>query len=138
MGPSEAEAYGAGLEHAKKTGGKSRFIVEVDTPNNGLVAEDTTVAPIKDETGMTRCYVASGFSITETIRAQSTSRKVASYQDAATADITKKLRDGLEKGLLQFTFASKPHDEDTAKAAAAYKQIGETLEHAVTFINPLC
>jgi len=61
--------------------------------------------------------------------------KISTYQDNEAGDIAKNLQDKLDKGILQFAYETKIYDEDTAEAAASYKKIGDTMEHAVTFIK---
>jgi methyl-accepting chemotaxis protein len=135
MEAAPAKSYGDGLDHVKRTGDKSRFMLEIDTPGSGLVVEDTTIVGIKDEKAAVNCYLIAGFDVTETTLAHSTAKKVSSYQDNATFGITKELSDGFGKGILQFTFEPKPHDEDTAESAVSYKKISDTLKNAIAFIK---
>ena len=69
------------------------------------------------------------------LQAKELSEKINTYQNTEANDIVKHLNEGLSKGILQFDFSIEKSDEDTAQAAIAYKQIGDTMSHAVTFIK---
>ena len=69
------------------------------------------------------------------VQARKRSEKINEYQAYEAGDIAEHLREGLSKGILNFDFTPNPHDDDTAESAAAYKQIGDTMSHAVSFIK---
>ena len=135
MGPSEAKIYGAGLDHVRKTGEPSQFIIEIDTPGSGIVVEDTTVTAVKDEFQTTQGYVCAGFDITEAKQAQKIAKKISDYQRTTTEGIIKELSDGFGKGILQFTFEPGEHDEDAEDSATSFKQINNTLKTVIAFIK---
>ena len=115
------------------TAGKEVYFQQsVTAPTGELLIEDYFIYPIKNPQNQVVAVTVVNFDISDTINK---TKKVSDYQDYEAADIAKKLREGLGKGILDFTFAPEPHDEDTATAAAAYKQIGDTLSQAVSVIK---
>ena len=115
-----------------KTGKADKFLSVTTNTEGQEFIEEYEVTPITDNYGnviaaMMVCFDASS--------AVGKAKKISAYQDFEAHDITQKLRDGLSKGLLKFEFTPAPHDEDTANAAAAYRQIGETLQQAISFIR---
>ncbi|MCL2189405.1 MAG: methyl-accepting chemotaxis protein [Defluviitaleaceae bacterium] len=114
------------------TGSEVYFQQSVTSPSGDLLIEDYFIYPIKNTQGQVVAVTVVNFDISATI---AKTKKVSDYQNFEAADIANKLREGLSKGILDFTFAPEPHDEDTAAAAAAYKQIGDTLSHAISVIK---
>jgi len=102
------------------------------SPKGEELVEEFYFSPVLNDEGKAIAAMLVNFDLTPFLEK---GKKVNAYQDFEARDITQKLRDGLAKGLLQFSFTPEPFDEDTAQAAAAYKYIGEMLEHAVTFIK---
>ena len=68
-------------------------------------------------------------------QARELSENANKYQQLEANNIIKGLNDGVAQGFLAFNYQLQPHGEDTAQAAAAYKLIGDTMRHAVAFIN---
>ena len=110
------------------------YPVEVMLPNGRTYATHSIV-PIKNNKGKVTAYMNFAFDTTEVVLAQQRSDRVSTYQENEASDITKSLRDGLAKGLLQFNYRPESPDKDTASAAAAYKKISDTIDHAITFIK---
>jgi len=117
--------------HTLRTGENTQFQLIIPSPA-GELTEEYIFAPVRNASGEVFAAMLVNFDMTEIL---ATGKKINAYQDYEAKDITKHLKEGLTQGKLQFTFAPEPHDEDTAFAAAAYKQIGETLEYAVAFIK---
>jgi len=61
-------------------------------------------------------------------------KKISAYQNYESADIAKKLQEGLGKGFMKFEYEPEPCDEDTAESFASYKKISDTLKSAIEFI----
>ena len=102
------------------------------SPKGEELVEEFFFSPVLNADGKAVAAMLVNFDLTSNLEK---GKKINAYQDFEARDITVKLRDGLAKGLLRFSFTPEPYDEDTARAAAAYKQIGETLEYAITFIK---
>ena len=101
---------------------------------NELFDVTYTCVPFKYD-GEVACALVLLTNTTHVMDMQRRSAKVSAYQDFEATDIAEKLRDGLSQGILQFNYATEQHDEDTISAATAYKQIGDTVDGAVTFIK---
>ncbi|MCL2388029.1 MAG: methyl-accepting chemotaxis protein [Defluviitaleaceae bacterium] len=74
-------------------------------------------------------------SMTKTVELTTRSKKISEYQKLEADGITSSLVKGLGKGILQFEYKPNPHDEDTAEAAEAFNQIGDTLNQAIAIIT---
>jgi len=135
MSDAESEFMQSKLKQAASTGEIVRYPKKVSLPNGDLVYAENAMIPVKDNNGKIISYVNLAYNTTEMVNAQKRSEKINSYQGNEARNITKKLQNGLEKGILQFVYTPEAADNDTAKAAAAYKKIGDTMEHAVTFIK---
>jgi methyl-accepting chemotaxis protein len=90
------------------------------------------MAPVRNPKGEVFAAMLVNFDMTAVL---AKGKKINAYQDYEARDITKKLQEGLSKGLLKFEFTPEPHDEDTKASAEAYRQIGDTLQHAIEFIR---
>ena len=93
-----------------------------------------TCIPFKYD-GVVACALILLTNTTHVMDMQRRSTKVSAYQDFEATDIAEKLREGLSQGILKFKYAPEQHDKDTSVAATSYKQIGDTVEDAVTFIK---
>jgi methyl-accepting chemotaxis protein len=117
--------------HTAKTGENSQFQLTIPSPT-GELTEEYIMAPVRNPKGEVIAAMLVNFDMTAVL---AKSKKINAYQSFEAHDITTKLREGLSNGLLKFEFAPEPHDEDTAASAAAYRQIGETLQEAIRFIS---
>ena len=114
-----------------KTGKSDRFQLSIETPA-GVMTEEYLMGPSRSDKGEIVGALLINVDISETVEK---ARKLHAYQDFEAKDMADQLRAGLAQGRLEFTYRPEPHDEDTAHAAAAYAQIGETLQYAVGFIR---
>jgi len=120
------------LKHVIKTGKNVKFEQSIFTPTGEVIIEDYFISPIRDDDGNIIAAIIVNFDVSAAI---AKTKKVSDYQEYETEVITQKLREGLDKGILQFSYTPIPHDTDTVAVAAAYGKIGETMNHAVTFIK---
>jgi len=114
-----------------RTGQNMQFQISMMSPT-GRLTEEYIFAPIRNAKGEVFGAMLVNFDMSAIL---AKGEKINAYQDFEATDIRNSLINGLEQGILQFTYKPEPHDEDTAPAANAYAQIGDTLEHAVTFIS---
>jgi len=135
MPPGQSELMSSKFNEAKSTGDVVSYPIEIMLPDGNIAHAQHAILPIKDNIGNIISYVHFGFETTEMALAQQRSNKLNEYQAIEAGAITQALHDGLGKGLLKFVFTQAPQDEDTTEAAAAYKQIGDTMANAVTFIK---
>ena len=132
--PDEAAELSRNLTQAKNAG-VSRNTVKMVSPGGKVLIEEQVFLPIKSSSGEVVSYMMVGFDVSGIADAQAVAEKISAYQDFETEDITRYLRDGLAKGVLQFDYLPNAHDADTAAAAAAYNKIGDTLKESVAFIK---
>ena len=112
------------------------YPIEIPLPSSGRVAyADHSIIPIMDTGGNIIAFMNIAADVTEVKLNQKRAEKANVYQNLETENIIKHLQDGLSKGLLRFDFMPEAHDEDTAVAAAAYTQIGDTMKGAIYFIK---
>ena len=126
------------MEKLEKVASSKKFVTysrEISDTSGETFYTDNTIMPILDNSGNINTYLQFAYNVTEVVKEKNRSDKISAYQEIEAEDITKKLKEGLEQGVLKFEFEPERHDEDTAKVAYAYRQIGETLEHAVSFIK---
>ena len=123
------------LGEAALTGEPARYPIEMPLPDGSSLYAEHAMIPIKGIDDEVVAFMNLATDNTERVISQSRAEKIADYQEHETENITRKLQDGLEKGLLQFSYIPQEHDEDTARSAAAYKKIGNTLEYAISFIK---
>ena len=135
MPPNEAEALNKNLDKVRSTGESIRYQIDMISPAGDPFSAEQVIVPKKDSKGNIATYLILGYTITDLVQAQKRAEKINNYQDVEASNITKHLHEGLSKGLLHFDYTAKESDADTAKAAKAYTQIGETMEHAVVFIK---
>jgi len=114
-----------------RTGEKTQFQVTIPSPTGDLT-EEYIFEPVKNNKGEIFAAMLVNFDMSEVL---AKGKKVNAYQEFEAKDIQKKLSDGLAQGILQFDFTPEPHDKDTAQVAENYRQIGETLQGAVTVIK---
>lgn len=133
--PDLAEFFADKFNQVISTGKQVNYQVVLPAPHGGFVHADHAILPIKDRNGKTTAYLNFAVETTEMILATRRIEKVGAYQDNEAVSIIRGLQDGLEKGVLQFAYEPETHDDDTSHAAVAYKQIGDSMEHAVTFIK---
>ena len=117
--------------HTIRTGENTQFKLVMDSPT-GELTEEYIMSAVKNSKGEIIGATCVNFDMTEIL---AKGKKINAYQDYEANDIQDKLNEGLAQGILQFNFTPAPHDEDTAPAAAAYKQIGDSLENSVAFIK---
>ena len=134
--PAEAEVLITHYENMKRTCENNSYQLTMYSPETGeAIIEEHFIAPILDANGKMITGVDTAFDISRLVKLTEQANKISNYQDTEAGDITRNLQDNLEKGILEFVYTPKPHDDDTAIAATAYKQIGESLERALTFIK---
>ncbi|MCL2170189.1 MAG: methyl-accepting chemotaxis protein [Defluviitaleaceae bacterium] len=121
-------------ELAAQTGQSYTYPVDIPTSRGILQSEHTEMA-VRDEKGNIYAFLNFSYDVTTTMESKQRSEKIGTYQDLEAKDVTKHLQEGLSKGILKFDFVPKPHDNDTAEAAAAYALIGDTMNQAVKFIK---
>ena len=119
-------------EQVAKTGEGKTIQVAFLSPTGEELVEVHIMHPIKSNDGKTTAVMVVNYDVTDILRK---GKKITTYQENEAANMAKKLRESLAVGRLDFDFTPAPHDEDTAAAATAYKQIGETLQYAIDFIN---
>jgi len=130
--PSEETAFvDKKSAHTARTGESSQFQLAIQSPA-GELTEEYIMAPVRNPKGEVFATMLVNFDMTAVL---AKGKKINAYQDYEARDITKKLQEGLNKGLLKFEFTPEPHDEDTKASAEAYRQIGDTLQHAIEFIR---
>jgi len=118
-----------------KAGKDIRFQASFISPTGQELIEEHINNPIKDDNGKVSSIIVVNFDVTSIVQMTKQAEKISIYQDIETENITTKLSEGLDKGVLQFIYKPKSHDADTATAASAYKRIGDTMQHAVAFIK---
>ena len=102
------------------------------SPTGEELIEEYIFGPLTDANGNVLAVMWVNFDVSATV---ATTNKISAYQKYEATDIANKLREGLAVGKLAFNFTPEPHDEDTALSAAAYKQIGETLQSSIDSIH---
>ncbi|MCL2610941.1 MAG: PAS domain-containing protein, partial [Defluviitaleaceae bacterium] len=120
------------IKEVVKTGRKERMEATLISPTGDELIEEYLFNPIKDANGRTIAVTVVNFDLSAIV---AKTKKINAYQEFEAADIAKSIREGLAQGILEFNFELAPHDEDTAAAAAAYKQIGDMLSYAVEVIK---
>jgi len=120
------------LKHVAKTGEDKHFQQSISSPSGEVLIEEYFISPVKDKNGKSIAAMIVNFDVSAAI---AKTKKVSDYQEFETGVITKKLRQELDKGILQFSYAPEPFDSDTNDVAAAYEKIGNTMKHTVTFIK---
>ncbi|MCL1845483.1 MAG: methyl-accepting chemotaxis protein [Defluviitaleaceae bacterium] len=131
--PSEAATLiGESAKRAVSASEHNKFDVSVISPTGDELTDQYIVSPVKFADGTLNAAMLVGFDMTAIL---AKGKKINAYQSFEASDIKNRLSNGLAQGILQFNFTPEPHDEDTAAAAAAYKQIGETLEYSISFIR---
>jgi len=133
--PDQAEFFIGKFKQVASTRRPIQYPIEFTTLGGSTIHGSHTIVPIKDNKGKIDAYIHFSYDVTEMVQAKQRSEKINVYQGHEAIDITKRLQDGLEKGILQFTYEPQSHDNDTAQAASAYKKIGNTMGNAVTFIK---
>ena len=116
---------------AMRTGEKVQFQLTIPSPT-GELTEEYIFAPVRNAGGTVFAAMLVNFDMTEVL---AKGKKINAYQEQEAKHISDALSRGLAKGILQFAFKPAPHDADTAAAAAAYSQIGQTLDSSVEFIK---
>ena len=135
LSPEEAKAVGNNFEHVRKTGETLRYQVDLILPNGIPITSEQAIIPIKNSNGEIAAFVLFGYIITDLVQARQRSEKINIYQEHEAGEIVKILQNGLEQGILQFTYEPETHNDDTAKATESYKKIGDSIAHAITFIK---
>ncbi|MCL2387766.1 MAG: methyl-accepting chemotaxis protein [Defluviitaleaceae bacterium] len=133
--PDQAVFFTGKYDEATATKGIVQYPIQFTTLDGRTIHGSHTIVPIMDNAGKINSFIHFSYDITEIVEAKQRSEKISVYQEQEVAEITKTLRDGLEKGLLQFAYAPKSQDDETSQVAATYKQIGSSMEHAVAFIK---
>ncbi|MCL2610375.1 MAG: methyl-accepting chemotaxis protein [Defluviitaleaceae bacterium] len=118
-----------------RTGKELNLQAAFTSPSGESLIEEHIMYPIKNAKGQVVSIVVVNFDITSIVRMAEKVKKVSEFQEFEAGDITEKLQEGLSQGILKFDFVPKSGDQDTAEAAAAYRKIGDTLGHAITFIK---
>jgi len=119
------------IKEVVASGKSNYFQMTLLDANGNENVEDYYLTPFLDANKKPVATVLVNIDATEVVK----TKKVSAYQKFESSDITKKLREGLGVGLLQFLYEPEPHDNDTAESADSYKQIGDTLKAAITFIK---
>jgi len=120
---------------AARTGKTISYPVVLDTHNGGTIHAAHSATAIKDSNGNIISYLIFAFETTELVNATERSGKINEFQANEAMWLAKHLQEELSQGKLEFGFKVKEHDEDTAGAAEAYKQIGDTMSQAIAFIK---
>ena len=118
-----------------RTGQLVKAMLELPTPAGEIINDEHTYIPVKNEDGKILSYMLLAIDMTERVRSQKTAEKIQAYQENEANKLSNTLKEGLGQGIFQFSFKPNPHDGDTAAVSAIYKQIGETLEYVVAFVN---
>jgi len=133
--PAEADFLVGKLEQVAKSREVVHYPIEMPLPDGSFIYADHAMIPIVGNNNKVVAYMNLANDTTKIMKSQKRAEKVTAYQEREAGNITQKLRDGLEKGILQFAYEPQAHDEDTAESAFAYKKIGNSLSHAVNFIK---
>ena len=120
-----------GVSQVVKNGEGNHFRLESVSPTGEEMVEDYYFNPLNDYSGKTVGAMLVNFDASDAVNA----KKVAAYQIAESSSITKVLQENLGRGILNIDYEPQPHDVSTAEAAGYYKQIGDSLKHAVSFIS---
>ena len=128
---AESQETDDNIREVVKTGKDMYFQISSISPTGNEMVEDYYLTPIKNSAGKTIAALLVNFDASEVVR----NKKITAYQNFESSDISAKLRAGLGEGLLQFIYEPEPPDEDTAESATSYKQISDTLKHAIKFIK---
>ena len=104
------------------------YPVKMPLAEGNFIHFEHTILPIKNNKGEVTSYVNYAYDVTNMVQTQEHSDKVSAYQKSETYHLTNYLNDGFNQGILEFHYQPQPHDNDTADAAASYKQISDILE----------
>ena len=132
---AEAKIIGDNFDKVKATGKMVSYQIEMVSPKGEPFVAEQAITPIHNKAGKVVTFMLVGYEITKLVEAQKLSEKINAYQDFETYNISEKLKMGLDKGILRFDYTPKPHDDDTAAAAAMYENIANTIKHSLDFIG---
>ena len=113
------------------TGANMQFQVSSLSPTGENLVEEYLLSPAFDIDGKVSAVFLINFDNSDIVR----TKKITDYQNTEANNLVKNLKDELGKGRMLVTYEPQPHDDDTATAAASFKQISETLIHSVEFIK---
>jgi len=118
-----------------KTGESTKYNESITLPTGQELTEEYTFNPLRNANGKITAAMLVNIDVTHIAEMTAKAKKISAYQGMEATHITEKLKEGLGNGILKFEYQPEPHDEDTAEAAVAYKQIGDTLINSVSFIR---
>ena len=118
------------IKQVVKTGKEDYMQVSIIDGTGKELVEDYYFSPLVDAKGQVLAAILVNFDASEVVK----TRKISAYQKFESADIAKKLQEGLGRGFMKFEYNPEPSDEDTAESFASYKQISDTLKSAIEFI----
>jgi len=129
VSPSDETAMAtANIKKIAKTGQEMRYQVPFTTPEGQLFVEEHVNFPLKNEQGKVFAVSVINFDVTQMV-------EIGEYQESESVHISEVLKEGLARGVLQFDFQPAKPNENTAKAAEAYRIIGEAVGGAIGFIS---
>ena len=133
--PEIASEFTENFEYVRKTGNVSRARFKEVNPNGEVTETEYAFMPVKDSDGKIVAFMQIGTDITSLVKSQEVAEKVNAYYEYEANDLSNKLKASLEQGVLQFSYESEPHDEDTATAAASFDLISDTVKSSLKFIK---
>jgi len=118
-----------------KTGEGTKYHETIVLPTGQELTEEYIFKPLRNANGKITAAMLVNIDVTHIAEMTAKAEKISAYQEFEAADITRALNEGLGNGVLTFEYQPEQHDEDTANAAAAYRQISDTLQHSVSYIK---
>jgi len=133
--PEVANEFKRNFEEAKRTGKPVRSSISMTVPTGDIITMEHSYLLVKGKSGKTVAVMLLASDITTLVRAQNLAEKIQVYQESQAKFLSNELKEGLAKGILQLDYELKPHDEDTAAAAATFGLISDTLKLSLASIK---